>query len=128
MGDDEQVPAPEGEASAPQTVQRSVWNLSRDEQRALIITFAGGLASILVGACLLGLALATARSLHRTVDLVTAILAVIVYASVTRSLWVGWRRTRRPWVKVLCVLSMAVTSFFAALYLLALIGIAAGIH
>lgn len=60
MEDNEQPPAPVTEASAPQVVERPLWELSRDEKRVLIITFVGGLASIVAGACFIGGAIAMA--------------------------------------------------------------------
>jgi hypothetical protein len=65
MEDNEQPSASIVEASAPQVAQRSLWDLSRDEQRILIITFVGGLASIVVDACVIGGAIGIARSLTR---------------------------------------------------------------
>jgi len=61
--DNEQLPAPIPEASAPKVAERSLWKLSRDEQRILMITFVGGLASIVVGACVIGGLIALARAL-----------------------------------------------------------------
>ena len=64
MEDDEQPPGPITEASAPQVVERPLWKLSRDEQRILIITFVGGLASIVAGVCVVGGAIALGRGLR----------------------------------------------------------------
>jgi hypothetical protein len=41
--------------------ERSSWRLNRDEQRTLIITFVGGLGSIVAAACFIGGAIALAR-------------------------------------------------------------------
>jgi len=65
MEDNEQPPAPITEASAPEVVERPLWPLSRDEQRVLIITFVGGLASIVAGACVIGGAIAMTRYLKK---------------------------------------------------------------
>jgi hypothetical protein len=40
---------------------RPVWSLSRDEQRTLAITFVGGLASIIIGAGVIGASIALGR-------------------------------------------------------------------
>jgi hypothetical protein len=40
---------------------KRLWELSRDEQRLLLITFAGGLASIVVGAVMVGGSIALAQ-------------------------------------------------------------------
>jgi hypothetical protein len=61
MEDNEHPPAPAMEASAPEVVERPLWQLSRDEQRVLIITFVGGLASIVAGASVIGGAIALVR-------------------------------------------------------------------
>ena len=84
MEDNEQPPAPITEASAPEAVERPLWELSRDEQRLLIITFVGGLASIVAGACVIGGAIALVRALKPTHFLLgslafgTAVYIVIV--------------------------------------------------
>ena len=51
MEDDEQPSATSTAASAPQVAERPLWDLNREEQRVLIITFVGGLASIVAGVC-----------------------------------------------------------------------------
>jgi hypothetical protein len=45
----------------PTEEDRPLWSMSRDEQRLLWITFVGGLASILVGAGIIGAAIVFAR-------------------------------------------------------------------
>jgi hypothetical protein len=50
----------------PAASDRHVWTLNRDEQRTVIITFVGGLGSIIFGAVILGSAVALARWLNRT--------------------------------------------------------------
>jgi hypothetical protein len=44
--------------------ERSVWSLSREDQRLLWITFAGGVASFIVGAVIIGGAIALVRAAH----------------------------------------------------------------
>jgi len=46
----------------PEEAERPLWRLNRDEQRVLLITFVGGFVSIIVGACILGLAITIARN------------------------------------------------------------------
>ena len=41
--------------------ERPLWKLNRDEQRVLLITFVGGLASIIAAAVIIGSAIAIAR-------------------------------------------------------------------
>src|SRR5690242_10883018 len=85
MEDNEQPPAPITEASAPKVVERPLWELSRDEQRILIITFVGGLASIVAGVCVVGGAIALVRglrALHYPLWLVAVLTAVYIFALV----------------------------------------------
>ena len=44
--------------------ERPLWVLTRDEQRLLWITFAGGFASIVAGAACIGVAISLARASH----------------------------------------------------------------
>lgn len=73
--------------------ERPAWKLDRNEQRMLVITFIGGLASIIVGACLIGGAIALARYeehapgfsiLGLTLYSVTTVAAVATWAAYTR--------------------------------------------
>lgn len=85
MEDNEQPPAPIREASAPEVVERPLWVLSRDEQRVLIITFVGGLASVVAGVCVIGGALALVRGLraiHLSLGLLAYSTAVYIFAVV----------------------------------------------
>lgn len=66
--DNEQPPAPIRQASAPLAVERPLWEMSRDEQRLLIITFVGGLASIVAGACVIGGPIALVRALNQPIS------------------------------------------------------------
>jgi len=61
--------------------ERPLWELSRDEQRVLLITFAGGLASIVIGAAMVGSAIAYAKwqaAKHPPGNLADTLLAVVV--------------------------------------------------
>jgi hypothetical protein len=57
---DEDVPDPAAQPR-PAEEDRPLWTLSRDDQRLLWVTFVGGVASFLVGAGLIGVALTLAR-------------------------------------------------------------------
>lgn len=115
------------EASAPKVVERPLWVLSRDEQRVLIITFVGGLASIIASVCVLGGAIALARwmraSHYPLSDQIywTAFYlpSVVIIPFIRRSMklprWIYY-----IWLSVCLVVP--------AEYMLAWIGLAAGIH
>jgi type III secretory pathway component EscS len=101
MEDNEQPPVPITEASAPQVEDRPLWDLSRDDQRVLIITFVGGLASLVAGASVIGGAIALVqglRAIHHTLGLLIFLIfltAVDIFVMV----W-GFKARRslpRPW-------------------------------
>jgi hypothetical protein len=53
---------------APPSEERPLWKLNRDEQRMMMITVVGGLVSILLGAVIIGVAIAFTRlSYHNKV-------------------------------------------------------------
>ena len=132
MEGNEQPPAPITEASTPQVVERPLWELSRDEQRVLIITFIGGLASVVAGACVIGAAIALVRAVKPHYGL----MATLIIFTPLYFIAMAWsfnvrrrRRGRRPlrmdmdlfilWL-ILCLVLF--------ILLLVWIGIAAGIH
>ena len=82
--DNQEQPAPTSEASAPKVAERPLWELSRDEQCVLIITFVGGLASIVAGVCVVGGAIALVRGL-RALDFPPSVLAILTMG--TSSQW-----------------------------------------
>jgi hypothetical protein len=124
MEDNEQQPAPSTEAPAPPPVERSLWPLSRDDQRSLMITFVGGLASIIAAACVIGGAIGMARAMksgnswlgYLWIFGIVALILCVVLANFAPSKW-KWIR----WLVILAFLPDIVS-------LLALIGLAAGIH
>ncbi len=129
MEDNEQQPAAITEASTPQAVERPLWVLSRDDQRVLFITFVGGLASIIVSACVIGGAIAVARAekashyplFDQTFGTVAWVVGTAVIVIANRGLIPGSReRFGRFWLLVWYGLS--------SIYLLSWIGMAAGIH
>ena len=126
MDDNEQQPAPITEASAPQVAERPLWVLSRDEQRVLIITFVGGLASIVVGAGIIGVAIALVRvvkpgSLLGFLILITVLDTFILVAGVNAGRLSGSRSKG-----ALILWLFALVDF--PILLLIWIGWAAGIH
>ena len=131
MEDNEQPSASIVEASASQVAERSLWDLSRDEQRILIITFVGGLASIVVGACVIGGAIGIARSLrtdHYPLNdqfIGTATVTLIIAVFVIYRLRAG--AEYKPLLRLMLIVMVPV-AVLLAMFLLAWIGLAAGIH
>jgi len=127
MEDNEQPPAPITEASAPEVVERPLWPLSRDEQRVLIITFVGGLASIVAGACVIGGAIAMTRYLKKYNSLSQLIILTGINILGTAVSFYFHRHSPgvNKWVVWFVLLVVLVPT---AIYLLGLIGVAAGIH
>ena len=127
MEDNEQSAAPITEASAPQVAERPLWVLSRDEQRVLIITFAGGLASIVAGVGVVGGAIALVRGL-RAIQFPLGYQIFFTTAYIFLAiLGVSFRRRLRPLPRALLILWLALCVGLS-IWLLALIGVAAGIH
>jgi hypothetical protein len=117
-----------------QSEDRPLWHLSRDEQRILLITFAGGLASIVVGAALIGISFALARFEHNLhhpwwqIGILIACPAVLTallfkWPTVLRSQGVGGLASER-WRLVVAV---AVFLMWSTL-IMWLVGAVAGIH
>ena len=127
MEDNEQPPAPIAEASAPEVVDRPLWVLSRDEQRVLIITFVGGVASVVAGVCVVGGAIAVLRFLRAQGDFSLWILVVATAVQISSMLVAArarrhglWSRTDSIWFLILCG--------GLGLLLLVWTGVAADIH
>jgi hypothetical protein len=133
MEENEQPPAPTTEASAPQGVERPLWVLSREDQRLFVITFVGGVASIVVGACVIGGAIALVRGIKAThFSLVVLIGFTAVYTVAVVSSFYDRRRLARiglrlPRSRVVLIAQLLLYVVFSVL-LLAWIGFAAGIH
>jgi hypothetical protein len=110
--------------------ERPIWKLDGSEQRQLIITFVGGLASIIVGGCVLGVAAVLARNEERgqgftliglmdgTASLGTFLVLSFLFMSTVKS-----RLAKR-------IFQVALIAFVLLLTLAVLvwIGIAAGLH
>ena len=121
--------------------ERTLWQLSRDEQRVLIITFAGGLASILVGAVVLGGAVALAHY-EETGNSLSSLafgtgLAVALTALCTAVVLIMARLRRRgrrgeqliaTVLGVMYLILLMPLALLLCLIILTWIGIAAGIH
>jgi hypothetical protein len=106
-----------------------LWALSPAEWRLLVITFAGGLGSIVAAACVIGGAIALARYQEKfglkefAVLTGVALLAFPVMLIITRP-WSGGSLRER----ILVIATFAFGGFAVVLALLVWIGVAAGIH
>jgi hypothetical protein len=120
---------------APQPSERALWELDRGELRALLITFAGGVASIVAAALIIGGAIAIARRATGgtgswaafTWSMGVFFVLAVIYA--TRTLRGGAHPPGRVRLVVGMVLGIFSVGCFGllALGMLVLIGIAAGI-
>ena len=127
MEDSEQLPIPNMEACAPKAVERPLWVLSRDEQRVLIVTFVGGLASIIASACVIGGAIALARALQKGHFPLTPTYGTAAFILIGVLIITGLRSSSEL-LNFFAKLFLPLWGFPFALLLLAWIGIAAGIH
>jgi hypothetical protein len=131
----EREPAEKAAADA----KRPLWRLSRDEQRVLIITFVGSLGSILVGAVVLGAAVAFARheqklnslsSLAKSTGgsvLLMAFLGAMFFMSArfrregaARVIWTGF--------SAIFLIFLVPVALLVLILMLTWVGIATGIH
>jgi hypothetical protein len=122
------------------STERSLWQLGRDEQRVLIITFVGGLASIVAAAVVVGGAIALAHYEQEGNSLSAlaggtglAVLLVALSAAVVLLTFRpdGVNRSEKLIVTVLGGMYLIVLIPLAlelCLLVLTWIGIAAGIH
>ena len=74
--------------------ERSVWSLSRDEQRMLLITFAGGLGSIIAGVLFVGAALAVIRVAGNGIAPLIGVLAFVTFGQLVTMYVVVVTRSR----------------------------------
>lgn len=116
--------------------ERPLWKLDRNEQRILVITFVGGLASIIVGAAVVGVAIALAHRAERPGVSLAGLAAYSASAVVLFAFWVAYVRwgfrgmPGRPldlW-PVSSRFGVLVGALLVASVVLTWIGIAAGIH
>lgn len=138
MEDKEQPAAPIRESSAPEVVERPLWVLSSDEQRVLVITFVGGLASIIAGVCVIGGAIALVRVMKAShFSLLWLFIFTAGFCLVWMSYWLFYSRIRPSdlpkWLHPLTFQAWLVTSMVmwigvSIVLLLTWIGLAAGIH
>ena len=120
MGEDDKPPI------AAKTRERPFWVLDSQEQRLLWITFVGGVASIVVSAAILGVAVALARwfvarntSTFAWINLVF----LLVCGSFLTFLMIRWRIVPRRWLRWVA----AIFFLIFATVILVWIGIAAGV-
>ena len=118
----------------PEEAERPLWRLNRDEQRVLLITFTGGFASIIVSACILGLAITIARNteLHQmrrnqmtANTLGTGAVFVVLAITVPRLI----RRFHLDGgIMVFLWVLMFISAFIFSLWILTWVGLAGAIH
>jgi 4-amino-4-deoxy-L-arabinose transferase-like glycosyltransferase len=109
----------------PADEEQPFWALSREDQRLLWVTFIGGVASFIVGAVIIGVAIALARRFSTDAPL----LAIITLGS-TCVLGVLYTQARRRGVSMTSLTSIWLIPILVAVpaaCLLIWIGIAAGI-
>jgi hypothetical protein len=127
MEDNEQPPVPTGP-------ERRLWELSRDDQRVLIITFVGGFASVIAGAAVIGGAIALVRwQRGRHIPHPLGFLIFATAVSICIAVYDGYNRHRAARLPVkfkppshLYMLLVFWPPVF--IFLLVWIGLAAGIH
>jgi hypothetical protein len=120
--------------------ERPLWKLDRNEQRVLLITFVGGVASLIVSAFIIGAAIALAHATHATKPVtngvgnaisvgsaIALVLMVIAFTAVLREPAPPGKRfdaaiRRVAWVYIgICALALI-------FLLLTGLGLAAGVH
>lgn len=109
----------------PADEERPVWALSREDQRLLWVTFIGGVASFIVGAVIIGVAIALARYFATN----RAILAFITLGTTVVSVVIPYIQARRRGVSMWSLTSPWVFPIqaVAVACLIIWIGVAAGI-
>lgn len=106
--------------------ERPLWQLTRNEQRLLLITFVGSLAAIVCGAAVIGLALALARYEAHVHSSWSSLLGSLAAGVVTTGIVVAYVLGGNGQAGK--VLGMLFLALYWSFYVLWLIGIAAGIH
>lgn len=107
--------------------KRPLWVLSVDEQRLLLITFVGGLASIVVGGAMIGFAIAYAKWQAAKQPPVPVGHTLVGVAGMLIAIGaVLWKSRGLPrWLRWGLAIVEAVLSGTALLWI---VGVAAGIH
>jgi hypothetical protein len=77
----------EDKRRAPVSEERSPWNLNSDEQRTLIITFVGGLGSLILAAVIIGAGIAFVRSMNAHPGTSSVVLTVFLWRGLSRKYW-----------------------------------------
>jgi hypothetical protein len=109
--------------------ERSIWKLDSSEQRQLVIAFVGGLGSIIVGACVLGIAAVLARDEERGQGF--TLIGLLGYTSTLGTLIIvtlGGLRSERHLFRRISQIALIVLALLLTLMVLVWIGIAAGLH
>jgi hypothetical protein len=107
---------------------RPLWELNRDEQRTMFITVVGGLGSIILGAVFLGVVIALARFLKtHPFNEFLGFVAIGAFAIAFVDGLIERRRGRRVTLRRLGQVFVALIVLVWIVYLLALIGQAAGV-
>jgi hypothetical protein len=117
-----------GEPDTKHGDERPLWVLSTGEKRILLITFAGGLASIIVGAAVIGASVALAGSfrVHNGTDWRGMAFMAAAAGTLTAAALTSWGRALfEPPQRVMFALGSVL---LWSVLILWLVGVAAGIH
>lgn len=108
------------------------WQFTSEEWRLLVITFVGGLGSIVIGAVLIGIAIALSRAMtngpHTNKPHVLWVLAVatVFFCGAT---WLSVRKAlRERWTSPFRLTMLGALILVTTSFVLAWIGLAVGIH
>ena len=107
--------------------EKSRWELTPEEWRTLVITFIGGLASIVVGACVIGAALAFSRWWNHGNTIKNwpvSVWLTISCPAASAVIFYFWKKNKKQ--RLLFGL-MVLNVLLSTLILLVWIGIAAGV-
>jgi len=124
----------------PPPGERPVWRLDRDQQRVLFITFVGGVASIVVAAVIVGIAIALAHTiipdLKKTspvaIDALTLAVTILsVLPLIATFALAARKKPGSPLTFILrrvALVALGIVSAAGILAALTLVGAAAGVH
>jgi hypothetical protein len=124
-----------GKDVAGTEITESLWKWTEADRRLLIITFAGGIASIVVAAVIIGIAISFARVQKPGSGVVHltdwAYVIVLSGGGLVGPLLAPTKRQRKPWPIALRAVWRVLLGLYivlAVLLILTLAGIAAGVH
>jgi hypothetical protein len=107
-----------------------IWKLDKGEQRQLGIAFAGGLASILAGACVLGVAVVLARDEERGRGF--TLTGLVGYTATLGTLIIlssfGARISKSRLIRAAAQVALIILALLLAVMVLVWIGVAADLH